>query len=261
MTQGPRWGMLAGMPPRKWLPALPCLVLLAAPALSQPSGDAGGKFPAVLNPGAIASIKAQQDERVAEVLVDLGSRVEAGQLMLRFVDAEEQVLVRRAEVRLRQSITEYERIERLHDQGQVSDELLEQALTAVRLAEADLDLARIRLDDLAIRAPFGGVVAERYVDPGTSVERGDPLLQVIAPSSLRLEVMLPEAALPRLRGQRSLTIEVVTPPSTFQVPLPQSSFVVDAASRTFLLQVEIDNEDGRIVPGSSCLVSIGDGAP
>ena len=205
-------------------------------------------------------IKAQQDERVAEVLVDFGSRVEAGQPMLRFVDAEERVLVQRAEVKLSQAAAEHERRKRLHAEGQISEELLEQTLTSLQLVKADLELARIRLAELSIRAPFAGLVAERYVDPGTSVERGDPLLEVIAPSSLRLEVMLPEAVLPLLRGQTVLTIEVETPRLTFAVPLPNKPLVIDAASRTFLLQIEIDNKDERIVPGASCLVSIGNGA-
>ncbi len=204
-------------------------------------------------------IRAQQDERVAEVRVNLGSRLEPGQLMLRFVDAEERVRVRRAEVKVNQAVAEHVRIKRLHAEEQVSDEMLEEASTTLQLAEADLELARIRLAELSIRAPFAGLVAERYVDPGTSVERGDPLLQVIAPSLLRLEVMLPEDVLPQLRGQTTLKIEVETPPSTFDAPLPNKPFVIDAASRTFLLQIEIDNEDERIVPGTSCLVSIGNG--
>ena len=240
--------------------ALFCFALLSNPLLSRSQGEAPLTFPAVLNPGATALIKAQQDERVAEVWVNLGSRLEPGQLMLRFVDAEERVLVRRAEVKLSQAAAEHTRMQRLHAEEQISDELLEQASTTVQLAEADLELARIRLAELSIRAPFAGLVAERYVDPGTSVEQGDPLLQVIALSSLRLEVMLPENMLSHLRGPRSLRIEVETPPSTFEVPLPNTSFVIDAATRTFLLQIEIDNEDERMVPGTSCVVSIGDGA-
>lgn len=234
-----------------------CFALLPNPLLSQSHDGAPRTFPAVLNPGAIALIKAQQDERVAEVMIDLGSRLEAGQIMLRFVDAEERALVQRAEVRLRQTMAEHKRMKRLHEESHISDELLEQSSTVSQLAEIDLELARIRLAELTIRAPFAGLVAERYVDPGTSVERGDLLLRVISPTSLRLEVMLPEDVLPQLRGQTVLTIQIEAPPSTFDAPLPDKPFVIDAASRTFLLQIEIDNEDERIVPGTGCLVSIG----
>ena len=114
------------------------LACFAIPAGSQVAGEAasGRDFPAVLLPGSTALLKAEFDERVAEVLVATGSRVKAGQVMIRFVDAEERVLVQRAEILVRQAEAEHARMQRLHSEAQSSNELLENAVTSLRLAEA-----------------------------------------------------------------------------------------------------------------------------
>ena len=76
----------------------------------------------------------------------------------------QRVEVQRAQAFVDQAVSDYERMKRLHTEEQVSDELLEKSATSLMLAEADLELAKIRLDELSVRAPFDGIVAERYID-------------------------------------------------------------------------------------------------
>jgi len=213
-------------------------------------------FPGVLMPARTALIKSRQNEQIAEVEVKQGGRVEQGELLLRFVDDQERVEVQRAEALRDRAQAEFERIRRLHERDQISDDVLEEKETALRLAQAELELSRIRLAELSILAPFDGVVAERYVDPGASVEDGDPLLRVTALRPLRVEAVLPEELLPRLRTQTHVEVTVNSGATSLRLPLDLGPVVVDPASNTFLLQIEIPNEDEELIPGVSCSISL-----
>lgn len=215
-------------------------------------------FPATLRPGKTALLKARQDEQVERVQVEIGSRVKKGQTVLQFVDARERVRVERAEALRDRAQAEYRRVKRLHTEELVSDEALEKAAIDLRIAEADLELAKIELEELSVRAPFDGVVAERHIDPGAFAEMGDPLVRVNSATPLRLEAMLPEEALGRLRRAGVVTVSVRSPPAKFAVPLEEMPAALDPSTKTFLLQISVQNPGERFVPGTSCRISVGD---
>jgi len=242
-------------------------VLLLSIVLALPSAAAGDRrdeglpsnvsvFPAVLLSDRTALIKSIHDERVAEIQVRVGQRVGKGEPLLRLVDDEERLELERAAALLDRVRAESARTKRLHEEEQVSDVLLEQTQTDLRLAEADFKLAQIRLAERTVRAPFKGVVAERYVDQGASVQIGDPLVRVTALTPLRVEAVLPEDMLPRLQQSKEIVVYLDSPSVTMRLPLRPYPFVVDPASGTFLLHVELDNRDHRLVPGVSCRIGI-----
>jgi membrane fusion protein (multidrug efflux system) len=237
------------------------LALLPAPSTKAQSGDETGLavFPAVLLPGQTALIKARHDEQVAEVPVRIGSRVRKDELLVRFVDAEERLKVKLAEAYLANVRADLVRMQELFDDGQVSQERLENNVTKVQMAEAELELTRVALDELSFRAPFGGVVSERFVDPGTSVENGSPLVRVSAVSTLKIEALLPEDMLPRLGVSQEIQVELDNPATSFSVTYDPRPLVVDPASGTFLLQIRMNNRSRRLTPGVRCRVAIGGG--
>ncbi len=213
-------------------------------------------FPGILLPGRTALLKSQYDGVLEKVVALVGDRVGAGQLLCQLVAEQEKVERDRAEALLKKTEADLDRARRLHSKGGTSDEALEKAETEYKLAKADFDLASIRLEEHSVRAPFAGVVAERYVDTGASVEAGDPLIRVTALSPLRLEVLLPETMLPSFKGPTVVQLSTSFPDTTIDVPVDLGVIVVDPSSGMFPLQIEIDNAEGRLVPGVSCAVSV-----
>jgi multidrug efflux system membrane fusion protein len=213
-------------------------------------------FPGILLPGRSALLKSEYDGVLTGVEVLLGAEVRKGQLLCQLAADEERIERDRAEVLLERAKVDLERKRHLHSKGGASDEALEAAQTAHSLAKADLDLARIRLEEHYIRAPFSGVVAERYVDPGGSVEAGDPLVRVTALNPLRLEALLPETMLPAFSRPTIIKLSTAFPDTTIDVLIDLGTIVVDPASGTFPLQIEVDNSEGRLVSGVSCVVAI-----
>ena len=235
-----------------------CLViligLLAGRAAGQTGRSAEGPFPGVLLPEQTALIKSMHDDRIAEVKVRFGTRVKEGDLLVRLVDDQERVELGRARALLEQRRVRLERIHKLHAERSVSDEILDSAETDFQIAKADAELARIRLDEMSIRAPFDGLVAERFVDPGASVEIGDPLVRVTALSPLRVEVLLPEGMLPRLTVPAEIEVMLSSPERTLRIHYEPGAIVVDPGSGTVLLQLEVENADLSLIPGVSCRV-------
>ena len=239
---------------------------LAAPALSaaQPRPQAASAtrpgYDGMLLPGQTALVKSKFDDRVAEVPEPLGARVRKDQLLLRFADDEFRVGVERAAVVLARAQAEFDRARQLHEQAQMSKEEFERLETTLRLAKADHDLAGIKLRERSVVAPFDGILAERYVDPGASVGQGDPLLRVTSISPLRVEVLLPESMLPVLKGRPTLKVTLASPDTVLWLPVRRVPALVDPASGMVPLQVTVDNARGRLTAGVSCRVEVVPGA-
>ena len=110
----------------------------------------------------------------------------------------------------------------------------------------------------AINYAVSELVTLRYVDPGCSVEAGDPLVRVTALSPIRLEALLPESMLASFSGPTVVSVSTSFPDTTIDVLVDLGTIVVDPSSGTFPLQIEMDNAEGRLVPGVSCVVAIPD---
>lgn len=191
-------------------------------------------------------VRAETNGRVMEVAAERGSRVAEGDLLVRLDlrDREE----RRAalETLLAQRILDRQAAERLLARGLQS----ENALAAARAAEADtramLEAAELDLEHMVIRAPFGGILADRPVEVGDFVQMGDPVAHILDLDPILLTGGVTEREIERLqvgaeaRGQLA-TGEVVT--GTIRYLAPQS----DAGNRQFTVEVAAPNPD-LIIP-------------
>jgi RND family efflux transporter MFP subunit len=212
-------------------------------------------FDGLLLPGQTALIKSKFDERVEAVAVRPGDPVRAGQTLLRFADGEQKAARARTAATLDQAKANLRRIRGVHEKQGASDDELERAETALKLAEADAEMARVQLEERNVRAPFDGVVAERHVDAGTWVETGEALVKVTSLSPLRVEALLPESVLPGLARRSTVRVSLAYPDTTLLLPFRLGAVVVDPASGTFPLRIEVDNTKRRLTPGVSCRIT------
>ncbi|HEX5744725.1 MAG TPA: efflux RND transporter periplasmic adaptor subunit [Archangium sp.] len=156
-----------------------------------------------------ATMRAEVQGAVLEMLVEQGQKVKKGQLLARIEDtsSQDQLLAARTAVRvarngLRVARAEEERNRKLANAGVITRRDLEraelarhQAQAQLSEAEARLALARQQVGRTRIRAPFAGVVSERLASAGDIVQPGAALYTVIDPTSLRLEASVPAAQL------------------------------------------------------------------
>lgn len=170
---------------------------------------------------------------VDEVLVDVGDRVEAGQPMIRLalsrLKAERErrkallalasARIRSARATLKLASQSASRLAKLRNSAAFSEALLsdkqreaERAAAQVNEAQADYARAKAELDlaevDLAygeVRAPYGGVVAERHVDVGAYVALGAPVATLVGDKALEIEAEAPSDRMSGLKpGARAV---------------------------------------------------------
>jgi len=112
---------------------------------------------------------------------------------------------------------------------------------------------------LRVTAPFAGVVTERNVHPGALVgpSGGDamPMVRVVDQRRLRLVVPVPESYTASLERGASISFKVAAfPGATFSGTVARIARAVDVTTRTMAVELDVENTDGRLAPGTFCQV-------
>ena len=202
--------------------------------------------------------------RVGKVLVDEGSAVRAGQPLLELetdylsLDVQRaQAEAERAAAALSEAERDYARKQELLAKGSVTQAIhdrsrsgFDQARAGKSAADAALALARRRLADAVLLAPFDGVIAERHTDVGERLSDNTVAFVLVQASPLKLRVRVPERYLAAARPGLTVTARVDPyPDQTFQGQVSVVGRAIDPATRTFLLEAEFPNRDLRLKPG------------
>jgi membrane fusion protein (multidrug efflux system) len=166
---------------------------------------------------------------------------------------------------------DYKRFTQLVDEGAVSrsehdfkradylsakaqyETTLNQARNLFQLLQAQrarVAMARKALEDTVIRAPFGGLVAEKYVNVGSYAKKGERLLTLVRVDPLRIELAIPEAAVAAIKkGQRvSFTVQSY-PDRRFEGTLAYIGPALKAESRALVVEALVPNGNSMLQPG------------
>jgi len=130
----------------------------------------------------------------------------------------------------------------------------------VRVAQAQVD----RLEELtrfeSVTAPFDGVITARNTDVGALINAGagspaTELFHMASTQTLRIFVAVPEIDAPNLSpGDAAMVTFDAYPGQTFRGALARTDSAINPASRTLLVEVDIKNGDGKLLPGSYAFV-------
>jgi HlyD family secretion protein len=124
-------------------------------------------------------------------------------------------------------------------------------------SRARLDELRINLANTVILSPVNGFVARRAVDPGAFVSTNTPVVDVVDISNVRLEANIVERDLRQIVAGNTTTVEVdAFPGEIFEGRIARVSPVLDPATRTAPIEIEIPNPDFRLKPGMYARVGI-----
>ena len=190
--------------------------------------------------------------RVAGPVVKLdaeeGQRIRKGQLLARIDDRELRAQLDVTNVRLKETELTYERSKKLSEGGLVSQETVDQALASYQSAQSDFERLQIQVLYTEVRAPFSGLVVNRYVKFAQTLSVGSPVFRISDFDPLLCPIQVPERELPRLRIGQPARIEVEAwPDDRFEARVLRVSPVVDAATGTFKVTLEVKGD--RLRPG------------
>lgn len=202
---------------------------------------------------------------VADVAVDAGDRVRAGDVLLRLDDQLAELEVRGAEAALEEALANLAEAQRLRDEAvdlgsrnalpatevAARRSAVAVAQAAVSRANSDLTAARERLRRHTVIAPFDGVIASRGTESGEWVETGAAVLELVGTGELWLDVRAPQRYWPDLQpDSRVSAMADAFPDRVLDARVHARVPVSDPAARTFLVRLVIDDPAG-ITPGMS----------
>jgi membrane fusion protein, multidrug efflux system len=227
------------------------------------------------------SLHAKVPGFVERVLVDRGSRVKEGDVLVRLTAsemaaqlAEAQAKVKalesdrlQAEAQLAAVQSSYERVKKaaetpgavaaneliqLEKQVEAARALIDSRQEAGRAAQAAVETQRQLQSYLTITAPFDGVVTERLVHPGALVgpNKDEALLVVQQISRLRLVVAVPEEYVGSIQEGVKVGFQAPAfPERTFSGTVARVSHALDRNTRTMAVELDVVNRDGLLSPG------------
>src|SRR5262249_53751212 len=145
----------------------------------------------------------------------------------------------------------WQRAQKLFDQKLLTDEQHAAAEADWRVAKAQRDRARLECERCAVRAPIGGLVALRRTQMGQMVKENDLLFRLGDPDTLRAELLLPESRLGTVRAGQPVRLTLVHGGRTVEARVTRVSPLVDPASGTFRVVIDLDNRRARLPGGVS----------
>lgn len=145
-----------------------------------------------IEPAEDVALASEVAGRVTAVLVEDGATVEAGEIILRFDDDDEEARVNAAEASLAAAQADLRRARKLVEEEVAAEARLEDALSRERMAEADLSSARVALQNRVVRAPFTGQIGFIEVSPGAYLAPGAEIARLTTPDRLRVRFQVPQ---------------------------------------------------------------------
>ncbi len=202
-------------------------------------------------------ILAEWEGRVAKLNVEEGDRITAGETLAALVREDGEIAYGKAKVRATNAQMAYDRAEKLRQQELISPEAFDKAAMDKEIADHEVAEAEWRLSKTTIRAPWNGVVTERYVQPGQHVRPGDQLFTVSDFNPLVARLYLPEKDILSLEEGRSVRISLKADVSVvFHGRIRQISPVVDTATGTVKVTVETTLAPRMVRPGAFVQVDV-----
>jgi len=195
-------------------------------------------------------VSSQESGVVERVIVDKGSRVRAGQPIIKIDDEilAAQVDESRAAASLAQE--RYERQRQLwEDEGIGSEIAFLQTKYDAQSADARLAFLEARFARHTIKSPISGVLDGRYVDVGEIVAPGTPVARVLTIDRLKVVGGVPERFGPYVMegGNAVLNFDVL-PGQPIEGTIAYVGAAVDPQNRTFPIEILLDNPEGRLKP-------------
>jgi RND family efflux transporter MFP subunit len=269
--------------PMKTTLTLLAAALCANVAAAQSAGAPRG-LDCMIQPHQIVQIGSAAPGVIERILVDRGEFVKQGQPLVQLQAGVERAALAVARERAAQqgemtvaagsadlAQRELQRAKELHEQNFVSQTYLDkqraeaavaggrtdQASERKKLSQREVELAAAQLAQRSIGAPIAGVVVERFMSPGEFVDQ-KPILRIAAIDPLRVDVLVPAAAFGQLEvGMRGSVMPELLNKKEHIAVVKTVDRVIDAATNTFRVRLELPNPGGALPAGLRCKVDLG----
>ncbi len=208
----------------------------------------------LIEPSELVEFSSQIPGIIEKITVKRGSHVHKGQVLVQLRSGVENAAVKLAEARVEFSMRKAERSRELFEKQLISVHDKDELETEIQLAELELALARARLALRTISSTIDGVVVDRTGTPGEYVGE-EPFLTVAKIDPLHVELVIPVLFFGAIKVGTHVQVQPGQPVGgTYQATVVIVDQVIDAASGTFRVRLELPNPDLKLPAGLKCQV-------
>ncbi|MEO1640082.1 MAG: efflux RND transporter periplasmic adaptor subunit [Pseudomonadota bacterium] len=206
-------------------------------------------------PDRATAVQAEAMGQVSAVSAARGDLVTAGHELGRIDDSTLAAQLRQAQTQLDQATRDLMNAQSLQSRGLATEDRVSQARAAQAAAEAALTAAEEQLENTIIRAPFAGRLNDFTLDVGEYVDSGDVVAEVLDNDPLTVVIQVPQQALSRITKGQTAEVQFITG----ETRSGSVSFIganADQQTRTFRVEIAVDNPDSAMPAGLSARVAL-----
>lgn len=207
-------------------------------------------YTATVEPFKTNNITANTSNRIKEIKVDVGHNVVAGQTLVVL----DNVNVEQLEVRVANQQRNYERALELFEIGGGTQQSVEQLKTELDASKRSLQNMK---ENMVLTSPITGVVTARNYESGDMVGANAPILTIENMRPVKIIVNVSESEFPKIKKGMKVDVKLDTyGDEVFAGTVYLIHPTIDAATRTFKVEITVPNADGRIHTGMFARVDI-----
>ena len=249
--------------------------------LSTPAAAEAAEFDGVIEPYMVVKVGSGVYGILETVDVDRGDFVKKGQVLATLQSGVEKATMEAARVRAemeatikakqanldfyvrkkrmneelyKKQVLPFSQMDEIETNRILAETQLQEALENKRLAELEYKRTVEVVNRLTIRSPINGVVVERNLSPGEYIEN-QSIMKLAQINPLNVEVILPVNQLPSIKvGMRAKVIPEAPVGGEYIAEVKIVDRVIDAASGTFGVRLELPNPNNRLQAGLKCKV-------
>lgn len=206
-------------------------------------------------PARVVQLAAETDGRITKIGAKRGASVDHKSVIVRLDQRDRQARLAQAQATVKQRELEYEGRVKLKMESYVSEAQLQEAVALLETARAELTRAKLDLEYMTIRAPFDGALQARSVEVGDFVSIGDPIATFVDNRTIVVSASVSEFDARFVHVGKSAEAKLATG-ETVRGNIRFVSPVADEATRTFTVELEVDNRSGELRAGGTAELHI-----
>lgn len=201
------------------------------------------------------TVRAETEGRLVETPVALGAVVDAGAVIARIGMDDREARLRRAEAAVTGREADYRAAADLAREGFQAQLRVDTALAELEAARADRESVRLDIERTRIRAPIAGVLNRREAEVGDYLSVGAPIAEILENDPLKAIAQVPQHSIHRVRRGNPARVEFHDA-EVREGTVRHVSARADTATRTFRIEIEVDNPGRSLPSGISVRVRI-----
>mgnify|MGYP001166790580 FL=1 len=166
------------------------------------------QLPGKLFPVQQSNVSFQIGGKIQNIYVDIGDKVEKGASLAELDNREIIANLNQAKAKYQLSKQLLTRFKDLKSQGHISIQELDKAESDFLVAQSQYDFYKVKLEQTKILAPFNGLIQSRYLDEGSVINPGLPILEIIDSEKVEAHVALPLYLIDKISMQESFTFNL-----------------------------------------------------